>query len=129
MLILLLRALFGQYLAAVQMEGVSQPGCTLHQLHRAVVGKRLGTQGALAIISINYGVIPWVIALLSTAFSPSIQPQHLLSPEWRQHDSLQSPAKLSHPPAFRPFPPTPVLTDALVHVCIAKAEVSQWTRW
>ena len=41
----------------------------------------------------------------------------------------QSTAKPRHPPAFRLLPPVSVLTDALVHVCIAKAEVSQWTRW
>ena len=56
----LLRALFGQHPVAVQREGASQPGCTLPQLHSAAAGKRLGTQGALAIISINYGVIPRV---------------------------------------------------------------------
>lgn len=104
MLILLLRALFGQYLVAVQMEDASQPGCTLHQLHCAAVGQRLGTQGVLAIISINYGVIPWVTALLSTAFSSSIQPQHLLSPERRQHNPLQSTATLPHFARSLPLP-------------------------
>jgi len=54
----LLRALFGQHLAAAQREGAPQPGCTLRWLHSAAAGKRPGTRGALAILSVNCGVIP-----------------------------------------------------------------------
>lgn len=55
MLIRLLRALLGQYLAAAQREGASQPGCRLCQLHSATAGKHMGIQGALANTGINYG--------------------------------------------------------------------------
>lgn len=99
MLILLLRALFGQYLVAVQMEGASQPGCTLHQLHRAAVGECLGTQGVLAIISINYGVIPWVFA---SARPSSLPYSHSISSHLNRGNT--TPCKARPPSHISPVP-------------------------
>lgn len=67
---------------------------------------RLGTGGALAITSTNDGVIPW---------GDGCPDRHCLLP--------------FHTALVPPTPSRPLLTDALVHVCVAKAEVSQWTRW
>lgn len=81
-------------------------------------------------ISINCRVIPWAghcpaphsLLLFHTATASALTGLEV----------ARSPAKPRHPPGTLPCSARsllPLLTDALVHVCIAKAEVSQWTRW